>query len=45
MTVKDLQCVGRDLFAPLAWYEFWIGIVTGAIAGVILFEFLLLTCK
>lgn len=42
MTVHQLQCLGKDLFAPLRWHEFWIGIVAGAVLGVALYEMIVL---
>ena len=40
MTTHQLQCLGKDLISPLRWHEFWIGIVTGAVLGTVLYEIL-----
>jgi hypothetical protein len=45
MTAHELQCLGKDLFSPLRWQEFWLGIITGSIAGTVLSELLLQFCK
>lgn len=40
MSVHQLQSLSKDLLAPLAWHEFWMGIVAGAVLGTTLYELL-----
>jgi len=45
MSAQEWNTLSSELFRPFAWHEFWYGTLFGAIAGSILTDIILHSCK